>query len=252
MSRKTIVTVSLATSLAVVGVLMLVGEKSGKKAKIEEKVEVAAPFDKAIATIEKVADENAKISASALHSDILRVIAAGTETVCGITPAAAEDELNKKLASSKAEQPMTLGKLPFDIVKIIAKSPASLANIKPRSAVKEIIKRYLSLNIDDPDGVNSVILLEALQRQAEQEAIDKWADNEDAEAIEKFMREEADRDPSSVANFVYGLKHLASEKDKAMEYMDRFAKNVNQDLFDSESGAEDYKTLVEAVKKLRK
>ncbi|MDR0695539.1 MAG: hypothetical protein LBF56_02075 [Holosporales bacterium] len=252
MSGKKIVSVVLAVSLIAVGVAMFINRKTETVDRVGGKAVAGGSFDEAIEAIEKVADEHAKISPKDVHTDILRVIASETETVCGITPKAAAEEVTRKLSLPVVEKPAELKTLPFDLIKIIARSPASLGGISPRQAVKEIIRRYLSLNIDDPDGINSVVLLEALQHRTEQGAVNKWADNEDAEALEKFVKEEADRDPSSVANFVYGLKHLAGEKDKALEYMNRFAKNANDSAFGGELDEQDYKKLIEEAKKLAK
>jgi hypothetical protein len=242
----------LAVSVVAVGAAMFFEHQKNATDKAAPDAANMSHFDEAIEVIEKVADENATINANVLHTDILRAIAAGKETICGVTPEAAKKELNQKLASSTPEKPAILKELPFDILKIIAKSSVSLAGIKPRLAINEIVRRYLSLKVDDPEGVNSAILLEALHPKAEQEAINKWDDNECAEAMDKFMKEEADRDPSSVANFAYGLKHLSNSPDSAMSYMDRFAENSSKDSFDNESAEESYNVLIDAVKKLKK
>ncbi len=189
-----------------------------------------------------------------IHSDILRLIITKNEMIYKITPEMALKELEnrsgKELEIDKS--PADVKRLPFDIVRTIAKSPATIAGITPKAAIQELVKRYLSIDLTDSDDVDSSILLEALQHREEQKAIDDWAKNEDAEAVDAFMKEEADRDPSSVANFAYGLKNLEKSHDIALNYMDRYANHAHSDAFDTPNTQKAHKTLIEAIKKLKK
>lgn len=189
-----------------------------------------------------------------IHSDILRLIVSKNETIFKISPEIAlkelEDRSGKDLDINK--EPIDVKRLPFDIVRAIAKSPTTIAGITPKAAIKELVKRYLSIDLTDSDDVDSSILLEALQHREEQKAIDDWAKNEDAEAVEAFMKEEADRDPSSIANFAYGLKNLEKNHDIAINYMDRYANHTNSDAYDTPNTEKAHKVLIEAIKKLKK
>jgi hypothetical protein len=189
--------------------------------------------------------------ASKLHSDILNLIALKTEPVCGISPEEAQKEIEDRDDTSKTDSlPVEVKELPFGILQLIAKSSTSIAGINPKSAMNEAIRRYISIDLTDSDDMNSSILLEALQRY-EQGNIEKWADNEDNEAIEAFMKEEADREISSVANVIYGLKHLNGDRENAKTYMDRYAEHAHSDAFDTQNEEESYNILAEAIKNLK-
>lgn len=236
MTKKGIISALLVTAVVGIGVAILCGEHCTNK-----------QHEAAVET------QKAKVQASDLHKDILRLIASGKEAVCGISPEEAEKELGER-AGNELEtdsKPADVKKLPFDIVKLIAKSPATIAGIKPKKATNELVRRYLSIDLTDSDDVNSSVLLEALQHRGEKQAIEDWAKNEDAEAVEAFMKEEADKDPSSIANFALGLKKLDSDHNVAMSYMDRFANHSHGDSFDTPDEETAYKTLIEAVKKLK-
>ncbi|MDR0942578.1 MAG: hypothetical protein LBM19_03130 [Holosporales bacterium] len=206
--------------------------------------------------IERDETQNAgrpKITVSDLHSDILRLIASGQNKVYNISPEEAVKELENR-GGEKVQadlNPIDIKYLPFDILRAIAKSPASVANIKPQAAKKEIIRRYLVFDGIDLDGVNSTILLEALQRRQENKAIEDWADNEDAEAVDEFLKEEADNDESSAANFAYGLRRLDKEPKTAATYMERYAAHPHGDAFDNPDEEAANKELIEAIEKLK-
>lgn len=227
-------------SVVGIGVAILWGEHCGKGTKT---------------ALENIIDtKKTKIKAEELHKDILRLIAAEKEPVCGITQEDAEKEMSRRAGNepesdSKAAD---VKKLPFDIVKLIAKSPATIAGIKPKAAINELVRRYLSLDLTDSDDVNSAVLLEALQHRGEKQAIEDWAKNEDAEAVEAFIKEEADKDPSSIANFAIGLKKLDSDHDIAVTYMDRYANHAHGDSFDNPNEEKSFKELIDAVKNLLK
>jgi hypothetical protein len=193
-----------------------------------------------------------RIYASKLHSDILNLIATETEPVCGVSPEEAQNEIDNRAdnIATVDSTPVDIKELPFGILRLIAKSPASIAGISPKSTMNEIVKRYIGVDLTDSDDMNSSILLEALQRQ-EEENIEKWADNEDIEAIEAFMREEADRDTSSVANFIYGLRHINDNRTTAKSYMERYAEHPHGDAFDTQNEEEGANLLVEAIKNLK-
>ena len=245
MSKKGIL--SLLATIVIIGACVAILKKE------QANTNDAKPVSEAI--IEKDINEKnkQKVKASELHKDILRQIASGTETVCEISPSDAEKELEKRagIDLEMDQKPADIKKLPFEIVKLIARSPATIAGIQPKKATNELVRRYLSIDLTDPDDVNSAILLEVLQHRGEKKAIEDWAKNEDAEAVEAFLKEEADKDPSSVANFALGLKKLDNEHDIAMNYMDRYANHAHGDAFDNPDEKKAYKDLIEAVKKLK-
>jgi hypothetical protein len=192
------------------------------------------------------------VHASKLHSDILNLIATETESVCGVSPVEAQNEIDARAGNAAAADSniTDVKELPFGILRLIAKSPASIAGIGPKSAMNEIVKRYINVDLTDSDDMNASILLEALQRQ-EEENINKWADNEDIEAIEAFMREEADRDTSSIANFIYGLRHINDDRISAKTYLERYAEHPHGDAFDTQNEEESYDTLAKTIKNLK-
>ncbi len=245
MSKKGIL--SLVAAVVVIGAAITIlkkekantnGAKPGSEAILEQNVDVK---------------NKQKVKASELHKDILRQIASGTEPICEISPSDAEKELANRAGNDLEmdKKPADVKKLPFEIVKLIARSPATIAGIQPKKATNELVRRYLSIDLTDPDDVNSAVLLEALQHRGEKKAIEDWAKNEDAEAVEAFLKEEADKDPSSIANFALGLKKLDNEHDTAMNYMDRYANHAHGDSFDNPDEEKAYKELIEAVKKLK-
>lgn len=245
MSKKGIL--SLVAAIVVIGAGVAILKK--EKANTND----AKPVSEAI--IEQNVNEKnkQKVKISELHKDILRQIASGKETICGILPSEAEKELENRAGNDLEidKKSADVKKLPFEIVKLIARSPATIAGIQPKKATNELVRRYLSIDLTDPDDVNSAILLEALQHRGEKKAIEDWAKNEDAEAVEAFLKEEADKDPSSIANFAIGLKKLDNDHDLAMNYMDRYANHAHGDAFDNPDEEKAYKELIDAVKKLK-
>ena len=245
MSKRGILSLVVAVAVLGTGIAILKKEKANTND--------AKPASEAIVEINMSKKNKQKVNASELHKDILRQIASGKETICEISPSDAEKELEKRAGSDLEidKKPANVKTLPFEIVKLIARSPATLAGIQPQKATNELVRRYLSIDLTDPDDVNSAILLEALQHRGEKKAIEDWAKNEDAEAVEAFLKEEADKDPSSIANFALGLKKLDNEHDIAMNYMDRYANHAHGDAFDNPDEEKAYKELIEAVKKLK-
>jgi hypothetical protein len=191
---------------------------------------------------------------SDLHSDILRLIADGADVVCGVYPQEAAEELKNRAGRDEVQadkKSVNAKELPFGILRIMAKSPATIAGVKPQAAIKEIYKRFLSLDEGEND-VNSKVLLKALQRRQNEKVIDNWASNEDAEAMDKYIKEEADNNKSSVANFVYGLKKLNDERESAIERMKSGVESIQGDSFDGQADDEQSaKELAEAVKSLK-
>lgn len=242
MSKKGILSSIIIAALVAIGVMIV--KEDHKK----------APTEKSHQTTPKEASKSEKnVKIGELHSDILRLISAGKKTVCGISVKDADSELsNREGSEAEADKkPAKAKDLPFDILSLIVKSPATIAGISPRAAGHELVKRYLSIEIVDSEDVNSSVLLEALQHHEENKAIEKWADNEDAEAVEAFMKEQADKDPSSVANFAYGLRHLGDNREEAMTYMDRYAKHAQSDAFDDQNEEKSQKILIDTIKKLK-
>ena len=245
MSKKGILSLVVAVAVLGTGVAILKKEKAN--------TDNAKPASEAIVETKVSEKDKPKIKASELHKDILRQIASGKETICKISPSDAEQELERRSGTDLEidKKPADVTALPFEIVKLIARSPATIAGIQPKKATNELVRRYLSIDLTDPDDVNSAILLETLQHRGEKKAIEDWAKNEDAEAVEAFLKEEADKDPSSIANFAIGLKKLDNEHELAMNYMDRYANHAHGDAFDNPDEEKAYKELIEAVKKLQ-
>lgn len=232
MKKRTLLSSVLLLAVVGIGVTILYQERHTSSIRTEQK------------RITEIGD---------IHSDILRMIVTKKETIFKITPEMATTELENRAGKVLEfdKKPMDVKALPFDIVKAIAKSPTTIAGITPKMAINEIIKRYSSIDLSDSDDVDSTILLEALQHRGEQKAIDDWAKNEDNEAIEAFMKEEADRDPSSIANFIYGLKNLEKNHDMAVNYMDRYANNIHDDTFDNKDEAKANDILIKAIQDLK-
>ena len=237
MKKRTMLSWTLVLSIVGIGIAILFGEHQNNTSQINQ-----------------VNKHNYITDIHELHSDILRLIVSKNETIYKITPESALKELEDRAGRNLEidQVPTDVKKLPFDIVRAIAKSPATIAGITPKAAIRELVKRYLSIDLTDSDDVDSSILLEALQHREEQKAIDEWAKNEDAEAVEAFMKEEADRDPSSITNFAYGLKNLEKNHDIALSYMDRYANHAHSDAFDNQNTEKAHKVLIEAIKKLKK
>ena len=194
-----------------------------------------------------------KIYPKELHKDILRQISSLKQEICGVSKEDADKELNRRadLDLDIDKHDADVKTLPFEILKIIAKSPASIAGISPKKAINELVSRYLAIDLTDSEDVDSASLLKALHEYGEQKAIDDWAKNEDGEAVEAFLKEEADRDPSSVANFAVGLKKLNSDHEEGLKYMNRFASHPTSDAYDNPDQEKAYKELIEAVKNLK-
>ncbi|MDR3031393.1 MAG: hypothetical protein LBU35_03350 [Holosporales bacterium] len=201
--------------------------------------------------------EHKKIyNANNLHSEILRLIASSKDKASNISPKDAQIILDFRVGKEVEvdKQVPNIKELPFDIIKLIAKSPTSIANISPRKALNEITRRYLVLETAGEDNIDPTILLDKLrQKQTEQtkDALEKWAENEDAEAVEAFMKEEADREPSDFANFAYGLKHINDKHSEALTYMERFANHAHSDSFDVKNEKESYDALIAAIRNLK-
>ena len=238
MSKKIILVIGVVTAIGAVIAI------SNKKNISTNSVNIVTMQQKSKSTNVKAID---------LHKDILRQIASGKDTVAGISPLDAEQELERRSGNEPEidNKPANVKNLPFEIVKLISKSPASLAGIQPKKAMNELVRRYLSIDLTDSDDVDSAVLLEALNHRSEKKAIEEWAKNEDAEAVEAFLKEEADKDPSSVANFAIGLRKLNGERDVALSYMERYATHAHGDAFDNPNEGKSYKELIEAVKKLK-
>ena len=236
MTKRGIISFILVSAVVGIGIAILYGEHQNNKNEpslIESKNNVVQITD--------------------LHKDILRLIISGKETVYNITPKNAETELENRLGQDVKvdKEPANVKKLPFDIVRLIAKSPATIAGIKPKTAINELVRRYISIDLTDSEDVDSSILLEALQHRGEKKALEDWAKNEDAEAVEAFIKEEADKDPSSIANFALGLKKIDNDHDVAITYMDRYANHMQSDSFDNPNEESGYKVLIDAIKKLK-
>lgn len=140
--------------------------------------------------IQATSIENTKkiFSAKELHSDILKLISASDKPVLGISKEIAADELKMREIEPVAifnQDPSIIEYLPYDILAFISKSPTSIAGIQPKEAAKEIERRFQTLRESEPDDVP---LVNTHNNDAnEQEAINKWADNEDEEEMEAFV-----------------------------------------------------------------
>ena len=158
------------------------------------------------------------------HSDILELIIASQKKVYNISPEEAKAVLDKRTGEEVEANRIeaNVQELPFDIVRLISESPASVAGISPQKAGNEILRRYLALDTAGEDDIDSVMLINAINQRKQKEAIDNWQENEENEAIEAFLKEKADKDPSSIAGAAYGVKHFQDDHDKAVEYIKKF------------------------------
>lgn len=193
-----------------------------------------------------------KVNITDLHSEILKLIYEGDRTIAGISPDSAKKELDRRSSDSQIikEIEPNVHELPFDILVLISKSAANVAGISPRQAYNEISMRYMSL---DKDDVTFSDMLFIYRNYDEQKAINKWADNEDVEEIEKFIKEHADADPSSFAAFAYGVRHLKTNRDEALSYLKKFAENVNPSYAGSieESEKQSLEALIKDINDLK-
>jgi hypothetical protein len=182
------------------------------------------------------------------HSDILNLIVAANIKIYNISPQEAQAVLDSRIGNEdEADKTVpNVRDLPFDIVRLIAQSPASIAGIPPKKAWNEVARRSLEIDVDD---VNSEVLLNVLHQKQNHANLEKWAKNEDAEAAEKFMKEEADRDSSSVANVIYALKNINNNDVEAKTYMERYAEHVDGDAYDTANEKEAANLLINAFKK---
>lgn len=180
-----------------------------------------------------------------LHSDILSIIAQASKKVMGITPQEASSELQKReiQASPADRQQANVRLLSFEILVFIAKSPTSVAEIQPKQAVNEIVRRYLAIDDEDLTFKSMVI---ALKHSNSQEAIEKWAKNEDAEEMEAFIADEANND--DLAAFAYGVKHRFDNQEEAIERIKKFANHVNN--INDPKDSENYEKLIKAINSL--
>lgn len=231
MSKK--VVVLLGAAVVVGGILLFRGHDQKKDVvdQNQQNTTTTTTTNQSISTEnhEKHEGNIRELKVQDAHSEILEAISNGEKTIAKISPEDAKKELERRAndPSFSKEPEVNIHNLPFDVLVLIAKSATSLAGISPKQATNEIAIRYVSL---DKDDLTFSDLLFLYRNYDEQNAINKWAENEDVEDIEKFMKEQADLDPSSVEAFVYGVKHLKSNHDEAKQYLKRFATNVNSKL----------------------
>ncbi|MDR1289014.1 MAG: hypothetical protein LBJ77_01310 [Holosporales bacterium] len=199
-------------------------------------------------TVEKLSEKG---DAMLLHSDILRKITESNETISGISPEIATAELEARggMPSEADSAPVVLEKLPLGILVMIARSPTSIAGIQPKDAYHEIVNRTIGLNIDDVDHLSRQEMLEALHNYNEKKEIEKWAKNEDGEAVKKFLDEESTKDPSAAANFVKALTDQNPELAKT--FMDRYAATPQDDRLDSTNEDKGYDEVIKAREKMQ-
>ncbi len=196
--------------------------------------------------------ENGRVSAqpskvASIHSDILKIIAKSEKPISDISSLEAQEELkNREFRIADADKnPVDIHTLPFDVLVYISKSPTSVAGIQPKRAYNEITRRYMSLDVDD---ISFSDMLFVYRHSGEQEAINKWADNEDMEEIEAFIKESAETDP--VAAFAYGTKHLQTDRDEAKQYLRRFAANARKTGVNAPNQQQSYDELIKAIDEL--
>lgn len=196
--------------------------------------------------------EKISFAAQDLHSDILKIIVDEKNTVFKITQKEAKDELLKRETkmSDADKKAADVHSLPFDVLSYISKSPTTIAGISPKVATNEIIRKYLLLDRNDSEISFYDMLSIYKDRSAEQKAIDKWADNEDVEEMEKFMKEAADKDFASIEAFAYGVKHMKDKVVNAKAYLKKFAANTNGVDVHSENEKKSYDELIKAIESM--
>jgi hypothetical protein len=213
MSKKGIISLILLIALAVMGYFIITKYKSLEGAKgprlqnqsVTEPIQkappaksVAVPANKGAATPQSsmVSDAEDIGSVSSLHSDVLRVIAAGKETISGISPLAAQKEIDSRFGNPAfKELPVILTDFPVGILKLIANSPASIAGINPKTAMAEIDKRT---TIKNPAETLGALQEEEQYEKKESEQVAKWDKNEQAEEVVKGIKDVVNGTPDSV------------------------------------------------------
>jgi hypothetical protein len=172
-----------------------------------------------------LSDSNEQIDANKLHSEILRKIVEVNTPISGITPKSAELELEQRAGEITAAdtKPVAVTALPLGVLIMIAQSPTSIAGLQPKEAYYEIVNRTVGIHLGEESYISEEAMLEALQRNSEKNAIDKWAKNEDAEVVKEFLESEAKRDPSSVSNFVCAM--LDRNEDRAKAFLDQYGRH---------------------------
>jgi hypothetical protein len=202
-----------------------------------------------ISTVKKVQITAEKIAVQDLHSDILKIIVNSKKPIPGITSDAALKELKKReTTSSKADKkPADIHNLPFSILVYTANSATSVAGIQPKQASKEITRRYLSLDTDDISFTDMLFLYKNGMNR-EQEAIDKWADNEDDEEMEEFVKKSADTDP--IAAFAFGVKQMPKNIEEGKAYLQKFAKSSKPESISSSREKQSYEELMKSIEGL--
>ncbi|MDR0640158.1 MAG: hypothetical protein LBF65_00240 [Holosporales bacterium] len=187
-----------------------------------------------------------------LHADILRAIVEAGQNVSGVDPQDAQAELDRReeQQSDEAKVIVDISALPNGILVLIAESPASIAGIQPKTAYFELVKRVTGLTHEDIDDQDTRKVLEALQKKKEQKAIDKWAANEDAEAVARFMKKEADKDSSSIANAAYGYMRRGEDEDTYVTYTERYANHPHANPLNNKREEEHFDKVIQESKKL--
>jgi hypothetical protein len=122
-----------------------------------------------------------------LPSDILKLIASNNKPVRNISVDEVSNELQRReFSPSESDlRPINIESLPLDILTLISNSPTSIAGILPKDASEEIFRRVETVSTDDVAESSLEVISDG---SGEQEAINNWADNEDKEEMEKFVR----------------------------------------------------------------
>ncbi len=241
MSKKGLLSVALIAAVGGVAFFM----NSKKTENTQE--QTAEPIVKSIS--EEQSSGTQENVAASMHSEILRAIASGDKTVAKISPTDAATELEKRAGEQVAvdSEKIDISKMHFEVLEFIAKSPASIAGIQPKAALEELVIRYVPGSLGGATHVNPTALLGALQNIEESKSVQKWADNEDAEAIGAFLKMIADEDPGSIASMAYALHNWDMNKDISISYLERYAGHAQADAFDNQSDEKTFAQLISAT-----
>ncbi|MDR1609685.1 MAG: hypothetical protein LBR78_02430 [Holosporales bacterium] len=193
------------------------------------------------------------VSKETLHYEILALIRDGGETVNGVTPQEAEEELLRRAEQADAVEADThdadVATLPFGILRLIAMSPAAVAGILPQTAINEMLKRYLALKTDNPNDIKLATMLEALQAVLNGKPIEEWEADDDAEEAEEFLKQ-LGKGGNQMANIAIATKKLSKDPTAGAGAVDEAIKVINADALDNDDEKAVFNAIVQKTKEL--
>ncbi|MDR2458954.1 MAG: hypothetical protein LBD43_02580 [Holosporales bacterium] len=193
------------------------------------------------------------IDKEALHYEILALIRDRGETVNGVTPHEAEEELLKRAEQSSAVKADThdadVTALPFGILRLIATSPATVAGILPQIAINEMLRRYLALKTHNPNDIKLATMLEALQSVLSGNPIVEWEAGDDAEEAEEFLKQLGE-EGNQMANIAVAAKMISKDPAAGIGTLDEAIRSINADALDNDDDKTVFNEIVKKTKEL--